>query len=105
MQSNYDGSTHRRHKVTKSFSSYDPLNPEHKAIGRVPWVNSIICINTTAELLIASNTLVTGKTVHVTGNRYQRQAALRPSLVKVSRSAVGSTSDRKLYTPVTGSII
>jgi hypothetical protein len=45
MQSNYDGSTHRRHKATKSFLSYDPLNPEHEAIGRVPWVNSTICVN------------------------------------------------------------
>jgi hypothetical protein len=38
MQSNYDGSTHRQYKATNSFSSYDPLNPEHKDIVRVPWV-------------------------------------------------------------------
>jgi hypothetical protein len=38
MQSNYDGSTHRRHEATKISSSYDPTNPEHEAIGRVPWV-------------------------------------------------------------------
>jgi hypothetical protein len=42
MQSNYNDSTHRRHKI--SLSS-DLLNPEHKAIGRVPWVNSTIYVN------------------------------------------------------------
>jgi hypothetical protein len=25
--------------------SYDPLNPEHEAIGRVHWVKSTICVN------------------------------------------------------------
>jgi hypothetical protein len=45
MQSNYDGSTHRRHKKIKDSSSYDLPNPEHEAIGRVPWVNSTICVN------------------------------------------------------------
>jgi hypothetical protein len=25
------------------LASYDPLNPEHEAIGRVYWVNSTIC--------------------------------------------------------------
>jgi hypothetical protein len=45
MQSNYDSSTHRRYKATKSFSSYDPPNLEHEAIGRVPWVKSTICVN------------------------------------------------------------
>jgi hypothetical protein len=45
MQSNYDGSTHRRYKATKSFSSYDPPNLEHEAIGRVCWVKSTICVN------------------------------------------------------------
>jgi hypothetical protein len=39
MQSNYDDSTHRRQRV---FSSNDPLNPEHEAIGRVPWAKSTI---------------------------------------------------------------
>jgi hypothetical protein len=45
MQSNYDGSTHRQYKATNSFLSYDPPNPEHEAIGRVPWVKSKICVN------------------------------------------------------------
>jgi hypothetical protein len=46
MQSSYDGSTHRRNKATKEFfSSYDPLNPEHEAIGRVHWVKSTICVH------------------------------------------------------------
>jgi hypothetical protein len=29
----------------QELSSYDPLNPEHEAIGRVLWVNSTICIS------------------------------------------------------------
>jgi hypothetical protein len=36
MQSNYDGSTHKRHKATKNSLSYDLPNPEHEDIGRVP---------------------------------------------------------------------
>jgi hypothetical protein len=28
----------------QELSSYDPLNPEHEAIGRVLWANSTICI-------------------------------------------------------------
>jgi hypothetical protein len=28
----------------RSFSSYDPLNPEHEAIGRGHWVKSTICV-------------------------------------------------------------
>jgi hypothetical protein len=32
-------------KATKIFLSYDPLDPEHEAIGRVPWVNSTKCTN------------------------------------------------------------
>jgi hypothetical protein len=39
MQSNYGGSTHRRHKVIKNLLGYDPLNPEHEATGQVLWVN------------------------------------------------------------------
>jgi hypothetical protein len=27
----------------RSFSSYDPLDPEHEAIGLVHWVQSTIC--------------------------------------------------------------
>jgi hypothetical protein len=27
------------------FRVNNPMNPEHEAIGRVPWVNSTICIN------------------------------------------------------------
>jgi hypothetical protein len=46
MQSNYDGSTHRGHKAIKDSSSSDLPNPEHEAIGRVPWDNSTICVNT-----------------------------------------------------------
>jgi hypothetical protein len=46
MQSSYDGSTHRQNKAIKEFfSSYDPLNPEHEAIGRVHWVKLTICVN------------------------------------------------------------
>jgi hypothetical protein len=45
MQSNYDGSTHRRYKTIKDSSSSDLPNPEHEAIGRVPWVNSTIRVN------------------------------------------------------------
>jgi hypothetical protein len=44
-ESNYDGSTHRRHKAIKDSSSSDLLNPEHEAIGRVPWDNSTVCVN------------------------------------------------------------
>jgi hypothetical protein len=30
----------------RSFSpSYDPLNPEYEAIGRVHWVKSTVCVN------------------------------------------------------------
>jgi hypothetical protein len=29
----------------RSFLSYDPLDLEHEAIGRVHWVKSIICVN------------------------------------------------------------
>jgi hypothetical protein len=45
MQSNYDGSTHRRHKTTNDSSSSDLPNPEHEAIGRLPWVNLTIRVN------------------------------------------------------------
>jgi hypothetical protein len=45
MQSNCDGSTHRRHKMMRDSSSSDLLNLEHEAIGRVPWVNSTIRVN------------------------------------------------------------
>jgi hypothetical protein len=45
MQSNYDDSTHRRHKAIKDSLSSDLPNPEHEATGRVPWVNSTICVN------------------------------------------------------------
>jgi hypothetical protein len=40
---------------------------------------------TTAEYLIATSILATGKNMHVTGNMYQRQAAVRLSLVRVGR--------------------
>jgi hypothetical protein len=44
MQSSYDGSTHRQNKESKEFFlSYDPLNPEHEAIGRVHWVKLTMC--------------------------------------------------------------
>jgi hypothetical protein len=36
---------YRRHKATKDSLSSDLPNPEHKAIGRVPWVNSTIRVN------------------------------------------------------------
>jgi hypothetical protein len=29
----------------RSFLSYDPLNPEHEAIGQVHWVKSTIYVN------------------------------------------------------------
>jgi hypothetical protein len=45
MQSNYDGSMHRRYKVLKDSSRADLLNPEHEAIGGVPWVNSTIRVH------------------------------------------------------------
>jgi hypothetical protein len=28
----------------QNTASYDPLNPKHEATGRVPWVNSTICV-------------------------------------------------------------
>jgi hypothetical protein len=43
--------------------------------------------------------------MHVTGNKYQWQAILRPSLVKVGMPAVDSTSDSKVYTLVTSNFI
>jgi hypothetical protein len=35
----------RRHKAIKDSSRSDLPNPEDEAIGRVPWINSTICVN------------------------------------------------------------
>jgi hypothetical protein len=48
--SNFGDSTHKRHRLKGIVSStytntlsYNPLNPEHEAIGRVSWVDHTTC--------------------------------------------------------------
>jgi hypothetical protein len=49
-RSNFGDSMHKRHQLkgfvsltyTKTLS-YNPLNPEHEAIGQVSWVDSMTC--------------------------------------------------------------